>query len=345
MRISFASDNTAGAHPKVLAAIAGAQSAPWASAYGSDPLTENAEAKLREVFGGNCDAFLVFNGTGANVLALSALLRPYECVICPDSAHLQVDECGALERFSGAKVIPVPSPDGKLRPEQLKPWLAWKGDVHRVQPKVVSISQPTELGTLYSPEELRSLADFAHENGILLHMDGARFGNAVAAQSLTLRAASADLGIDALSFGGTKNGLAFGEAVVFFGERTRSARADFPFHRKQGLQLASKMRFLAAQFLAYLDGDLWLRNASHANAMAARLAAAVRDADGLEIAQSVQANAVFARLPSATIEKLQKDFYFYVWDPATRVVRWMCSFETRPEDVDAFAAAIRRELK
>jgi threonine aldolase len=343
--ISFASDNTARAHPRVIEALARANAEADAPAYGADPWTGRAERKLAETFGSGARAFLVFNGTAANVLGISALVRPHESVLTAECSHLINDECGAIERFSGVTVQGVPAPGGKLTPEALQPYLGHKGDPHHVQPRLVSVSQTTELGTVYSAGELRALAEFAHGHELLLHVDGARFANAAAAQGLTLARASNDLGVDVLSFGGTKNGLVFGEAVVFF--RRPEAR-DFPYVRKQGLNLASKMRFVAAQFLELVDGDpgseLWLENARHANAMAARLAERVRGLRGAELAQPVQANALFVKLPPSAITALQKEFHFYVWDPAASLVRWMTSFQTRAEDVDALAEATARVL-
>ncbi|MDR3640700.1 MAG: beta-eliminating lyase-related protein [Humidesulfovibrio sp.] len=335
----FASDNYAGVHPLVMAALARANDGP-ARAYGADALTEAARARIKEELGENAEPFFVFLGTAANVLALSAMTRPHHAVLCAETAHINVDECGAPERHLGAKLMSVPTPDGKLTPALLRPLLMHLGNEHHNQPRVVSIAQATELGTLYAPEEVRALADFAHENGMFLHMDGARLGNAAAALGLSLRGASADLGIDALSFGGTKNGLMFGEAVVFF--RAELAR-DFPYLRKQGLQLCSKMRFIAAQFLALLENGLWRENAANANAMAQLLAEKLSGAPGVEIAQKPQTNAVFARLAPAVIERLQARFAFYTWDYEQNLVRFMTSFATTQAEVEAFASAVRAE--
>jgi threonine aldolase len=337
----FASDNHSGAHPEILDAIQAAN-AGHAPAYGEDSYTAAAAARFKEHFGTDAESFLVFNGSGANVASLDAMTRGFESAICTDTAHMHVDECGAPERIAGTKLLTVATEHGKLAPSDLSRWEARRGDDHFPQPRVVSITQATELGTVYSVEETRAIADATHELGMLLHVDGARLSNAAAALGLSLREITTDLGVDAVSFGGTKNGLLFGEAVVFL----RPEHADgFEFVRKQLAQLASKMRFAAAQFDALLGGDLWLRNATHSNEMAARLAAAVEDIDDITIVHPVEANAVFARLPRPAIDSLLSDWPyetpFYVWDEATDVVRWMCGWDTTADDVDAFAAAVR----
>jgi threonine aldolase len=333
----FASDNNATVHPDVLAAIAEAN-VGHASAYGADPWTARAEELLRAHFGEQARSYLVFNGTGANVLCFRALCRPWQSVICAASSHVNVDEGGAPERIAGVKLHAVETLDGKLTTQLVAARLGRAGDEHAVQPRVVSVTQSTELGTRYSVEELAALADFAHEHDLLLHVDGSRLSNAAAALDVSLRAIATDAGVDAVSFGGTKNGLMVGEAVVLLRPELDDG---LKYLRKQTLQLASKGRFLAAQFVALLDGDLWRRNAAHANAMAARLADAVADAPGVRITQPVQANGVFAVLPPAATERLQRDWYFYVWDAGSGEVRWMCSWDTTPGDVDDFAAAIR----
>ncbi len=332
----FASDNYAGAHPEVLAAVAAANE-EHAVSYGADPWTARAEELLRAHFGEQASSHLVFNGSAANVLSFRALCRPWESVICAAGAHVNVDEGGAPERIAGVKLHALPAPDGKLTPAGVVSQLSRAGDEHAVQPRVVSVTQSTELGTRYSPGELRALADSAHEHGLLLHVDGARLANAAAALDVPLRAITTDAGVDVVSFGGTKNGLLLGEAVVFL---TPGLDDGFAYLRKQTLQLASKGRFLAAQFVALLEGDLWLRSAAHANAMAERLAAAVIDVPGVQVTQPVQANGVFAILPRAATAELQRDWRFYEWDAQTGEVRWMCSWDTTPDEVDAFAAAI-----
>jgi threonine aldolase len=332
----FASDNYAGAHPAVLAAV-GAANDGWAQAYGDDPWTGGLRDRLRELLG-DVEAFPVFNGTGGNVTVLAAVLRPFEAVICPETAHINVDECGAPERIAGAKLVDVPTTDGKLTPELLQPRLVGFGDQHHVQARVVSISQSTELGTVYTPAEIAALAEVAHGAGLLLHVDGARLVNAAEALGLELRELTTDCGVDVLTLGGTKSGLLGAEAAVFF--RPELA-AGYLYARKQGTQLASKMRYISAQLLRLFEGDLWRETAGHANAMARRLAAAVAAVPEVELAYPVQANAVFAGLPAAAIDRLHERYHFYVWDEDTGVVRWMCSWQTTPRDVDAFAAAVR----
>jgi threonine aldolase len=336
----FASDNSASVHPEVLEALARHNDGHVMS-YGHDPFTERVHAKLAQEFGPGSAAVLVFNGSAANVLCLRAACRPWQAAVCAAGAHLNVDEGGAPEAIAGIKLLPVDTPDGKLTPELVAPRIERVGDEHAVQPRVLSITQSSELGTLYSLEELRALADFAHGHGLLLHIDGARLANAAAALGSSLGEAAT--GADLLSLGGTKNGLMLGEAVITRG-RAAELADTLPFLRKQTLQLASKMRYLAAQFDAYLEGELWRRTAGHANAMAARLGTAVADLDGVEVSQRVQANVVFARLPRPVIAPLQERFPFYVWDEARDEVRWMCSWDTTEDDVDAFAAAIAETL-
>ncbi|MEO8328562.1 MAG: low specificity L-threonine aldolase [Candidatus Nanopelagicales bacterium] len=332
----FASDNYAGIHPDVLEAIGNAN-AGHVPAYGDDIVTAAAVERFRSLLGEHVEVYFVFNGTGANVTALQALLRPWENVICAESAHINVDECGAPERLLGSKLVDLPTPEGKLTPELIRAAYLGTGDQHHVQPKVVSITQSTELGTLYAIDELRALVDVAHELNMYVHMDGARISNAAASLGVSLRAVTADVGIDVLSFGGTKNGLLGGEAVVFF--RPELAQQAH-FIRKQHMQLASKMRFVAAQFLALLDDDLWLRNASHANLMAQRLLEGVRAVIGVQVTREVQANSVFAILPEAAIPQLQAAYPFYVWNESLREVRWMCSWDTTEDDIDQFSKLV-----
>jgi threonine aldolase len=336
----FASDNYAGVLPEVLEAVAAAN-VGHAVSYGGDAWTARLDALFRAEFGPEATGGLVFNGTGANVVGLQALCRPYEACICAATAHLNVDECGAPERVAGLKLLPIDTPDGKLTPSLVETRLTRFGDEHAVQPRVVSITQVTELGTLYTPDEVRALADQAHERGMLLHVDGARLANAAAALGVSLRAVTTDLGVDAVSFGGTKNGMMMGEAVLFL---RAGLGGELAFLRKQSMQLASKMRFIAAQFETLLTDELWLRPASHANAMAARLAAAVGEIDGVRVTQRVQASAVFAVLPPEVTARLQEKWPFYVWDERTGEVRWMCSWDTTEEDVDAFAADLTDAL-
>jgi threonine aldolase len=327
----FGSDNHAGVLPEVLDAVAAANHG-HAPSYGHDAWTEKVRARLDAELGG--EAFLVFNGTGANVVALRAMCRPWEGVVCADSAHLNVDEGGAPERIGGIKLLTVPTPDGKLTPDLVEPRLVRFGDEHAVQPRVVSITQSSELGTLYTREEIAALAAQAREHDLLLHVDGARLTNAAAALGTSLGDAAGEA--DAISFGGTKAGLMFGEAVVL---RRRELGEAAVYLRKQSMQLASKMRFVAAQFDALLEGERWRAAAGHANAMARRLADAVGDA--VTITQPVEANAVFALVAPERAAKLREEWFFYTWDESTGEVRWMCSWDTTEEDVDAFAAAVR----
>jgi len=336
----FGSDNQAPAHPAILEALAEANTGS-ATSYGDDPWTARAQDLFRKHFGPAARAFPVFNGTGANVLALSALLRPQDAVLCARDAHVDVDEGGAPERFGGFKLVALATEHGKFAPEAIAAQLGSIGDCHRVQPRAVTLSNATELGTVYGPDELARLAEAAHSHGMLLHVDGARICNAAAALGLPLGALATEAGVDVLSFGGTKNGLVGAEAVVFLRENLGT---DFLYLRKQGMQLASKQRFLSVQLSALLEGELWRENASQANAMAARLAAALAGAPGLEIAHPVEANAVFARLPRAAIATLLESYRFLVWDEPQGLVRWMCSWNTSAADVDAFAADVRRAL-
>ncbi|MGB9198166.1 MAG: low specificity L-threonine aldolase [Terriglobales bacterium] len=334
---SFASDNNATVHPEVLAAIAAANQGHVVG-YGDDPYTDSAAKKFREHFGADVEVFFVFNGTAANCLSLQALARSYQAVLCPELSHIYTDECGAPEKLTGCKLIPLPAPNGKLTVETAAHAYHGIGDQHHVQPRVVSITQSTEMGTIYSPAEVQDLARFAHERQMFLHMDGARISNAAAAQEFTLRQATRDLGVDVLSFGGTKNGLMGAEAVVFF--RPELA-ADFLFLRKQAMQLASKMRFMAAQMDALLTNDLWRRNAAHANRMAKLLAQQIEKIRGARIVYPVDANGVFAQIPHDAIGKIQERYFFYVWSEEESIVRWMCSFDTTEDDVRQFAEFVK----
>jgi threonine aldolase len=342
MSVSFASDNNAPIAPAILRAIEAANDGD-AVGYGHDPYTERAIGRFRSIFGQDTGVYFAFNGTGANVVALGATLRSFEAVIAPASAHLNTDECGALERITGCKILPVATgEDGKLTPALLTPFLGRGGDAHHVLPRAVSISQATEFGTVYSLEELRALCEVAHANGLFVHVDGARIANAAVALDTGLRESTRDCGVDVLTFGGTKNGLMAGEAVLFFDEALHGGAAQHA--RKQTTQLASKMRFIAAQFEALLAGDLWLANAAHANAMTARLAERVAAIPGIEITRTVQTNAIFATLDRAAIARAQAAYFFYTFDPARPEVRWMTSYATRERDVDAFAEALERAV-
>jgi threonine aldolase len=333
---SFASDNYAGVHPDVLAAMAAANDG-HAVSYGADPWTARAEALLRDHFGPQSQSLLVFNGSGANVLALRCACRPWQAGICAESAHVNVDEGGAPERIAGVKLLTVPTADGKLTPADVQAHVTRVGDEHAVQPRVVTITQSTELGTRYSAAETAALAAAAHELGLVLHVDGARLANAAAGLELGLGAITADAGVDILSLGGTKNGMALGEAVVFLEPGLAEGAR---YLRKQTLQLASKGRFLAAQFVAMFEGDLWLRNARHANAMATRLAGHLSALPAVSITQEVQANGVFAIVPPDAADAVRADWPFYTWDDRTGEVRLMCSWDTTEQEVDAFAQAL-----
>nr|WP_208402718.1 low specificity L-threonine aldolase [Lysinibacter cavernae] len=343
----FASDNYSGIHPEVLAAIAAANEGHQ-PAYGTDMYTERLQHVVRQHFGDEAEAFPVFNGTGANVLALQSILPRWGAVVAATSAHINVDEGGAPERVGGLKLLTVPTPDGKLTPEliDLEAW-GW-GDEHRAQPLAVSITQTTELGTAYTVDEIRAIADHVHRHGMRLHLDGARLSNAAVSLDADLRAFTTDAGVDILSMGGTKNGAMLGEAVVILNPEVADG---MKYLRKLNMQLASKMRFVSAQLIALYEGDLWKRNALASNGMAARLRSSLDTliadgrAPGLSFEQPTQSNGVFATLPAGVAEKLRtQGFHFYDWDAALGQVRWMCSFDTTEEDIDAFVAAIEREL-
>lgn len=336
----FASDNYAGIHPEVLSAIASANDGHDV-AYGDDRETARLRDLVKQHFGDAAEVFPVFNGTGANVVALQSMSRSWEAVICTDTAHIHVDEGGAPEKVAGLKLWTAPTVDGLLTVEALDAQVYRMGDVHRAQPAVLSVTQSSELGTAYSVEHLGALVSRAHDHGLRVHVDGARLANAAAGLGVSLRAITTDLGVDAISFGGTKNGAMGAEAVIVVDPELVET---IPFVRKTDMQLSSKMRFISAQLAALLTDDLWLRNATHANAMARRLEAAVRAIDGVEVQRRVDANAVFAILPADVTTRLQERFRFYTWDDATGEVRWMCSWDTTEQDVDSFAAAIAEEM-
>jgi threonine aldolase len=339
-RRGFASDNNAGVHPQIMRAIESAN-AGHVRAYGDDAFTSAALEKFREHFGESVDVHFVFGGTGANVLGLKSMTSSHHAIICTTLAHINMDECGAPENFTGCKLLTVETSDGKLTPDHIKSCLHGLGDQHHVQPKVVSISQATELGTVYAPLEIEKLAQCAHDAGLLLHMDGARIANAAAHLNVSLKALTLEAGVDALSFGGTKNGMMYGEAVVFF---NRDLAPDFKFIRKQGMQLASKMRFISAQFAALLSDGLWLETASHANRMAVLLAAEIERIPQLKITRPTQANAVFFRLPKRSIPLIRQEYFFYVWDEETSEVRLIASFDTTEDDIGDFVALLKRAL-
>jgi threonine aldolase len=337
---SFASDNNAGIHPEILKAIALVNEGHVVG-YGADLYTAVMVNTFREHFGSDAEVFVVFNGTGANCLSLQALTKSYHAVLCAASAHIYTDECGAPEKFTGCKLIPIPTPDGKLTVPMVEHAYHGIGDEHHVQPRVISITQSSEMGTVYQPDEIRVLANFAHERDLYLHLDGARIANAAASLGQTLKQATRELGVDVLSFGGTKNGIMGGEAVVFFQPKLAG---DFLFLRKQSMQLASKMRFISAQLGALLTNDLWLTNARHANRMAKLLEKEISQIPQVKIVYKVEANGVFARIPRDAIAKILDRYFFYVWNEEESMVRWMCSFDTTEEDVHNFSRFVRETV-
>jgi threonine aldolase len=337
MKRGFASDNNSGIHPEILSAIAVANQG-HAVGYGGDELSEKARRRFKQEFGEKTEIFFAFNGTGANVLGLSSLTRSFNSIICADTAHIQVDECGAPEKFTGCKLLPVETIKGKITPDGIRKYLHGFDFEHHSQPQVISISQVTELGTVYTPEEIKAITTLAHQYGLLVHMDGARLANAAVALGLPFRAFTVDAGVDALSFGGTKNGMMMGEAVLFFNPELA---AKTKYIRKQSMQLYSKMRFISAQFLAYFENELWKRNATHSNNMARLLEAEVKKIPAIRLTQEVEANGVFAIVPAEIIPKLQEEYFFYMWDESRSEVRWMTSFDTSEDDIYNFVALIK----
>lgn len=338
MTRSFASDNNSGIHPTILQAITDANQGHHVG-YGDDPYTEKLKDKFSELLGKDIEMALVFNGTGANVIGLQSATQSYHSIICADTAHINVDECGAPEKMTGSKLISIPTPDGKLTPELIKPQLYGFGFEHHAQPKVISITQTSEMGTVYTVEEIKALADFAHSYDMYLHLDGARIANAVAHLDISLKELITDTGVDFMSFGGTKNGMMMGEAVIFL--NTELAQ-NTKYFRKQSAQLYSKMRYHSVQFLAYLDNDLWLKNARHANKMAQKLLNGVKDIKGISITQKVESNGIFAIVPHHLIAPLMEKYFFYEWDENNDEVRWMCSFDTTEEDIEGFIATVKK---
>lgn len=336
----FGSDNFSGVLPEVFKALEEASYGHQHS-YGEDEYTAQAVEDFRRIFGKEVEVFFVYNGTGANVLALSAFMRPYHAVICAETAHIHVDECGAMEKQSGCKLLTVPTFNGKLTVGLIENHMHGFGEQHHTQPKMVSLTQCTELGTVYTKKELREICDYAHAHGMLVHMDGARLGNAVAYLRCDPQEITREAGIDVLSFGGTKNGMMFGEAVVFF--NTEPVR-EVPYMRKQAMQLHSKSRFIAVQFSTVLKDGLWLKGAAHANRMARRLAAEAANIPGIQVTQEVQGNEVFAIIPREKIKTLQEKCFFYVWDEHASEVRWVCSFDTTESDIVEFVNLLREEL-
>ena len=337
----FGSDNHSGVHPEIMKAIEKANTG-YATAYGDDKYTTRAVKKFKEHFGKDTDVYLLYNGTATNIIGLKTVTDSFNSIICAETAHLTVHECCGPEKFTGCKLVIIPTPDGKLTVDLIKPYLVGFGDVHMAQPRVISITQSTELGTVYTPKEIKKLADFAHKNGMLLHVDGARLSNAAASLKCSLKAITADVGVDLLSFGGTKNGMMFGEAVVFF---KKNLSKNFELFRKQGMQLASKMRFISVQFEAFLSNNLWLKNAEHANKMTKLLEKELRKIPKVKITQKAEVNAIFAAFPKKYIEPLKKKYFFHVFDEEKSVVRWMCSFDTTEKEVHDFADTIRKTIR
>ena len=336
----FASDNNSGIHPEILKSIERANSG-HVVAYGDDIYTTRAVSKVREHFGDDVEVFFVLTGTAANVLGLSQITDTYNSIICAETAHINVDECGAPEKYSGCKLLPVQTANGKLTIENIKKYIHGFEFEHSSQPKVISISQPTELGTVYSIDETVKLSDYAHKYNMLLHMDGARLSNAAVSLGVGFKELTADAGVDILSFGGTKNGMLFGESIIII---NNSLADNFKYIRKQGMQLASKMRFISAQFERYLTDDLWKVNAEHANKMALLLYEELSGLPEIEITQKVESNGVFAVLPGKYIEALQKEYFFYIWDEEKSEVRWMTSFDTTEEDIYGFVKLLRNTV-
>ncbi len=338
---SFASDNNSGAHPSIMDAVV-ASNVGLMQSYGEDEISIHTDEVFKEFFGSQARIHYVTTGTAANVLGIRAVTHTYNSVICAAQAHINNDECGAPEAFGGIKLVPIPSEDGKLTPGMIAPYLGHIGFVHASQPKVISITQPTELGKLYTLKEIEDIVDFAHDRDLLVHLDGARIANACAALDCTFFDMTTALNVDFISFGGTKNGCLMSEAVVFLNPEIAEG---FPYLRKQAMQLVSKMRFVSAQLEAYLKDDLWLNNAKHANAMAQRLAEKAGAIDGVEIKGTVDCNAIFAYLPPEATEILLKKYYFYVWDEHDHTVRWMTSWATTEELVDEFVEDIKLAVK
>lgn len=341
MSRGFASDNNSGIHPLLLNAIAGANTG-HAIAYGDDEYTHKAIQTFKECFGSKAEVFFVLTGTGANVLGLSLLTSPFNAVICTDTAHINVDECGAPEKFTNCKLLTAVAYNGKLTPDMVKDQIHGLGFEHHVQPKVISISQPTELGTVYTVEEIRALSEVAVTNNMYLHMDGARLANAAVSLDLPFASFTVDAGVDVLSFGGTKNGMLFGESVVVFRPELVE---NFKYYRKQGMQLASKMRFISAQFDVYLNDNIWKESAVHANKMAQYLGRRMQDIPEIQTTQKIQSNAVFVKIPRDIIRPLQEKYFFYEWDEAANIVRWMTSFDTTTEDIDDFVSYVKKLIK
>jgi threonine aldolase len=340
MKRTFASDNYAGVHPEIMDALIAANKDHEVS-YGADPYTERASKIFKDRFGDDTDVFFVYNGTGANVLGLSTLVQSFQSIICSSLAHIHVDESTAPEKFLGCKLVTIETSDGKIYPDGIENSIQRVGDQHHPQVKAISISQPTEYGTIYSIEEVKAISRIAKKHNLYFHMDGSRIANAAVSLSADFRSFTREAGVDVLSFGGTKNGMMYGEAIVFL---TPGLSNAFQYVRKQGMQLHSKMRFISAQFEALLTNDLWKRNASHANDMARRLSQLISKMDGAQITQSVDANGVFVSLPPLIIPLIQNDFFFYVWNEKKFECRLMCAYDTTIEDVEQFVKKLEELL-
>lgn len=336
----FMSDNNSGVHPKIMEAMVNVNQGHDYS-YGTDSTTKKAESLIGELLGKEVDVYFVSTGTAANVIGLSGLLKPYEGVVAPKTGHINVDECGAFEKVSGSKILQVESEDGKIYKEEIIHLLDSQGDEHRTQPRVISISQTTEVGSLYSVEEIKDLADFAHENNMFLHVDGARIANAVVALETTFKEMIVDTGVDLLSFGGTKNGMMIGEAIVSL---NKDLSKSFKFYRKQGMQLISKMRFISAQFIAYIENDLWKENARNANKMGKYFAKELSQFSELKLQSEPKTNMIFVYLNKELIEELQEEHDFYVQDKETSLIRLVTSFDTTKEDIDKFINTIKEKI-
>ncbi|MCD6113483.1 MAG: low specificity L-threonine aldolase [Bacteroidales bacterium] len=334
---SFASDNNSGVHPDILQSIIEANKGD-AVGYGDDKYTKKAIKKFKEIFGEDTDVYFVFTGTGANIIGLKSITNTFNSIICAETAHINVDECGAPEIFTGCKLLPIPTKDGKINVEKIKCHIHDIGFEHHSQPKVVSITNTTELGTLYSCEEIKKISNYVHANNMYLHMDGARISNASASLKKGLKEITKDAGVDVLSFGGTKNGMMYGEAVLFFNKKLSE---NTKYFRKQSSQLCSKMRFISAQFIKFFENDLWLKNATHSNKMAKLLEEKLKDIPEITITQKVESNSVFAIIPQKYIKKLQEKYFFYMWDENKSEVRWMTSYDTEEKDIDNFVSAIK----
>lgn len=337
---SFASDNNAGVHPDILGALILANQGDEIG-YGDDDYTRNAVRKFKQILGDDIDVFFVGGGTAANVLGISTAVNSYHGVICAESAHINVNECGALEKFTGCKLLTIPTPDGKITVEQIARHMHDIGNQHHVQPKVISISQPTEMGTVYTYDELYDISEYASDNDMYVHMDGARIANAVASLDVNIKPITGNIGVDILSFGGTKNGMMFGEVLIFF---DRKLAKDFKFLQKQSMQLFSKMRFISAQFDALLSNDLWLKNARQANEMAILLKWKLEEIPDITITQKVETNTVIAKIPKHAIPKLLEKYFFYVWNEETSEVRFVTAFDTKEEDVMLFVQCLKEVL-